>query len=387
MIDRGREYLSWIVVLAVAGLFFVGLSQCMSGFWHFDFLVFGGDVHTYWQESLSWGLKLNEHHPPGFPILVAIVRTLTAGRLPPLAVMQSLTFVFLMGGAFLCVILCRRERVPQLGWRMALLYIAWPFVGSLYAVYPQKDSVVLFLLMLGILLGLDQKWLASGAAWGTATLIHPLAWVLVPLFLPLPWLVWIWESKRRSVGPPSVVPRNLLAMTAAAVMPLFGFWIWKTVVTNDPFSILNGIVEAQVASRGSFPLLDGWIGTFASGGTAGWIKIGILAVVVLFSVLLLAVAVRGRLPAGNGREFYRMLASVAVPVGILGLALLLNRHEIWAVVRFSKILILPLILQQDRLFGFVPPRFRMPAWWVLIAAGFLSQVAYAWYMVKVFFGM
>jgi hypothetical protein len=67
------------------------------------------------------------------------------------------------------------------------------------------------------------------------------------------------------------------------------------------------------------------------------------------------------------------------------MAVVLNQHEIWAVVRFSKILILPLVLYRDRLFGFIPPRLRKPALVGLIGLGFLTQIAYAWYMANVFF--
>jgi hypothetical protein len=123
----------------------------------------------------------------------------------------------------------------------------------------------------------------------------------------------------------------------------------------------------------------------AAGGISGWAKVGILSLVVLLSVYLLAALLRNRSAPVDGRELYRRLVSAVIPVGILGMAFLLNQHEIWAVVRFSKILILPLILQRNRLFGFMPQRLRMPAFYALIAAGFITQVAYAWYMAKVFF--
>jgi hypothetical protein len=385
MTDHRREYASWIAVLVVGALFFWGLSQCMAGLWHFDFFISGGDVHTYWQESLTWGSQLNPHHPPGYPLLIAIVRTLSAGLLSALAIMQSLSFLFLMGGAFLCIVLCRREGIPRLGWQAALVFIAWPFVGSLYAVYPQKDSAVLFFLILGLLLALDGRWIPAGAAWGVATWIHPLAWIFVPILLLGPWAVWIWEGKHRTSAPGSIRLRELAALTAAAVLPLIGFWIWKTAVTKDPFSIITTIAGAQVVSRGSLPILDGWIGTLMDGGISGWVKVAILTLVVLLAVYTLVTVLRNRATPSNGRDLFRRIFSAAIPVGILVMALLLNQHEIWAVVRFSKILILPLILQRDRLFGFVPQRFWGPAFYGLIAAGFATQVAYAWYMTNVFF--
>jgi hypothetical protein len=307
--------------------------------------------------------------------------------LDPLTLLQALSFLFLAGGASLWIVLCNREGIPRHGWKAALLFAAWPFVGSLYAVYPQMDALVLFLLILGVMLSLDGRWIPAGAVLGVATLIHPLAWIFMPVLIPVPWIVWIWERRRRGPAAGSVSPASLWTMTALAIAPLIGFWIWEMILTGDPLWAVASIVDAQVVSRGSLPILDGWIGTIQSGGVSGWLKVGILSLVVLLSVYLLAAVLSRREAPADGRDRYRRIVSAVIPAAILGMALLLNQHEIWAVVRFSKILLLPLILQRDRLFGFVPPRFRMPAWGVLIAAGFLSQVAYARYMVKVFFGM
>jgi hypothetical protein len=380
-----RKYAPWLLVLIVGAAFFLGLTWCMSVLWDFDFFVFGGDVHTYWEESLAWGTLANPHHPPGYPLLIAFVRALSAGILSPLALMQFLTFTFLMGGAFQCAILCRREGVRR-GWMASLLYLAWPFVGILYAVYPQKDSVVLFLLILGIVLGLDGRWIWTGVAWGIATWMHPLAWIFVPILIPIPWMVFFQERSYRPDSPASARMSELRAMTAAAVLPLIAFWVWKTAATGDPLSIITSIAGAQVVSRGSWPVLDGWIGTVMDGGIAGWIKVGILGLVVLLAACLLLVAIWDRTTPSNGQDRYRRIVSAAIPAGILGMAILLNQHEIWAVVRFSKILILPAILLRDSLFGFVPQCLRWPALWALIVAGFLSQIAYAWYMSTVFFG-
>jgi len=383
-VDR-RKWVPPIVFLAVSVLFFWGLSQWMAGVWKFDFFVTGGDVFTYWQESLTWGYPFHPHHPPGYPWLIGVVRAAAGSRLEPLAVMQSLTFVFLLGGAYRMTVLCRREGIAHHGWTMAVLYIAWPFVGSLYAVYPQIDAIILFLLILGILLAMDGRWIASGAVWGAATLAHPLAWIFVPILLPVPWAVWIWENKKAPAASRSIDAKRLLAMTTAAAAPLAALWIWETVVTKDPLWALASILNAQVVSRGSFPFLDGWIGTVAGNGISGWMKVGILSLVVLAALYLLASTLRKRTAAETGQVLYREIVSLLIPAGILVMAVLLNQHEIWAVVRFSKILLLPLILQRDRLFGFIPRRLRAPALYGLIGLGIVTQVVYAWYMATVFF--
>jgi hypothetical protein len=380
-----KRYSPPVIFLAVCVFFFAGLTRWMSAVWKFDFFNPTGDVYTYWKESLTWGLPFHPHHPPGYPWLIAALHAVAGNWLGPLQIMQAFSFLFLLGGALLMIPLCRGEGISRGGWAMAFLYIAWPMVGSLYAVYPQIDAIVLFLLILGILLALNGRWILSGAALGAATMMHPLAWIFTPILLLAPWAVWVWEKRHPNSGPANIHGRELLAMTAMAAAPLVLLWIWQTIVTKNPLWTIASIFQAQVVSQGSLPILDGWIGTLMGKGIAGWAKVGILSLVVLTALYLLAGVLKQRTAPGNGKNVYRRVVCVLVAVGVLGLAVALNQHEIWAVVRFSKILILPLILYREELFGFIPQRFRMPAVYALIGLGFLTQIVYAWYMANIFF--
>jgi hypothetical protein len=382
---RWKKYAPTALFLAVGIFFFAGLTQWMSAVWKFDFFNPGGDVFAYWKESLTWGLPFHPHHPPGYPWLIAAWHALAGYWLAPLQIMQTFSFLFLMGGALLMIPLCRREGIPHRGLEMAFLYIAWPFVGSLYAIFPQIDAVVLFLLILGVLLALSGRWIASGAVLGVATMMHPVAWIFAPVLLLAPWAVWAWEKKRPASLPTDIDPKELGVMTALAVTPMVILWIWQTILTKDPLWTITSIVKAQVVSQGSLPVLDGWIGTVMGNGLSGWAKVGILSLVVLTALYLLTSILKERSAPGNGRDLYRKIVCILVPATVLGMAVVLNQHEIWAVMRFNKILILPLILYRDRVFGFIPLRFRRPALYAVIGLGFLTQVVYAWYMANVFF--
>ncbi len=382
---RWKRIAPAVFFLAVCLAFFDGLTYVMSVVWKFDFFNPGGDVFTYWKESLTWGLPFHPHHPPGYPWLIAALHTVTRAWLGPLQVMQTFSFLFLLSGALLMIPLCTQEGIAHRGWAMAFLFIAWPFVGSLYAIFPQIDAIVLFLLILGILLAMRTRWVASGVVLGAATIMHPVAWIFAPLLLLVPWAVWVRERKRPSFNPRDIDTKQLLAMTALAVAPMALLWIWQTVVTKDPLWSIASIVQAQVVSQGSLPILDGWIGTVMGRGFSGWAKVGILSLVVLTAVYILVRVFTDRAAPENVRDLYRKIVSILIPAVVLGMAVALNQHEIWAVVRFSKILILPLILYRDRLFGFVPRRLRMPVLGILIGLSFLTQVVYAWYTANVFF--
>ncbi len=385
MTIRWRQFALPALFLAVCFFFFAGLTQWMSSVWKFNFFNPSGDVYTYWKESLTWGLPFHPHHPPGYPWLIAAWHTVAGTWLGPLVIMQTFTFLFLMGGALLMIPLCRQAGIAKRGWAMAFLFIAWPFVGSLYAVFPQIDAIVLFLLILGILLAMNSRWMASGAVLGAATMMHPVAWIFTPLLLIAAWAAWVWERKQPASLPRSINTRQLLAMTALAIAPMVILWIWQTIITKDPLWTIASIVQAQVVSQGSLPVLDGWVGTVIGKGISGWAKVGILSLVVLTAVCILVRVLADQVTQSNARDFYRKVVSILIPAVVLGMAIVLNQHEIWAVMRFSKMLILPMILYRDRLFGFVPQRLRMPVLGVLIGLSFLTQVVYAWYMANVFF--
>jgi hypothetical protein len=385
MPNSWKRYAPWVFFFGVCFFFFTGLTAWMAGVWKFDFFNPGGDVYLYWKESLTWGLPFHPHHPPGYPWLIAILRLLAGAWLTPLQTMQTFSFLFLMGGALLMAPICNREGIPQRGWWVAFLFIAWPFVGSLYAVFPQIDSIVLFLLILGILLSIEDRWILAGAAWGAATLMHPVAWIFGPLLMLVPWGIWAWEKRRSPSLARHMNGRELLAMTGFAVAPMIILWLWQTVVTGDPLWTIASMFKAQIVPRGTLPILDGWVGTVMEKGISGWAKVGILLLVVLAAGYILIRVLSDRTVLENGRDRYRKIVSALIPAVVLGMAVALNQHEIWAVVRFSKILIVPMILYRDRLFGFVPQRFRLPALGMIIGLGFLTQVVYAWYMANVFF--
>lgn len=370
--------------LAVAAAFFLGLTAWMTGGLHFDLLNTRSDAFSYWRESLTWGLPFHPHHPPGYPILIAAVHALVGGLLSPLALLQSMAFLFLAGGALIAARIAARNGLST-GWIWAaLIFVAWPFVGSLYAVYPQIDACVLFLLFAGVALALSEKWIAAAAVWEIAMWIHPVAWIVAPVLLVSLAGFWLWESRRPSSAK-RLGGKTLLAALAVGVLPVLLLWIWQTAVTHDPLWTLSSIFKEEVVSRGASPILDGWIGTLAGGGIGGYAKVAILAAIVLLAVYIVVRVAGGMAAEESPAGMYRRIVSLAAAAVILLLALALNQHEIWAVVRFSKILLIPLILFREKLFGFVPPKWRTPALAVVVAGGFLTQIAYAWYMASVFY--
>jgi len=210
------------------------------------------------------------------------------------------------------------------------------------------------------------------------------AWIAAPVFLLSLIGFRIWEPRCPAIAR-RLSEKTLLAALAAGVLPVLLLWIWQTAVTHDPLWTLSSIFKEEVVSRGASPILDGWIGTLAGGGIGGYAKVAILAAIVLLAAYITVRAAGGLAAENDPAGMYRRIVSLAAAAIILLLALALNQHEIWAVVRFSKILLIPLILFREKLFGFVPSRWRTPALAAVVAGGFLTQIAYAWYMASVFY--
>jgi hypothetical protein len=76
-------------------------------------------------------------------------------------------------------------------------------------------------------------------------------------------------------------------------------------------------------------------------------------------------------------------SGAAIALAVLLLVAVLNQWEIWAAVRFSKLLVLPCIycLRNFR------PRLleKKYVWAAALVALVVSQFGYAWYMAKVFY--
>jgi hypothetical protein len=158
--------------------------------------------------------------------------------------------------------------------------------------------------------------------------------------------------------------------------PLGLIWLLGLARHGDALWILTSNLETELAPRGSFPVLDGILGAFAGGGMAGMFKgLVVLGFAGLALGLLVGVWTQANLP-------YRTLW-LGLGVAVLALFLVLNRYEIWAAVRFSRLLAVPLVLA-------LPPVWqRLPGKKLLLAGAgclaLITQAAYAWYMARVFF--
>jgi hypothetical protein len=50
------------------------------------------DVYGYWKDSLAWRTPFNPDHVPGYPLLIALLRVLTADKIAPIVLFLGVSF-------------------------------------------------------------------------------------------------------------------------------------------------------------------------------------------------------------------------------------------------------------------------------------------------------
>jgi hypothetical protein len=159
----------------------------------------------------------------------------------------------------------------------------------------------------------------------------------------------------------------------AAGAPLVAFWLFVAAGCAGLIWIVSIDLSKNLPSHSGLPVLDGVIGTLAQGGARGIIK------GLLLSGLL----------AGTGTMTWiytrrRDLEMLAVLVPVLMLLLVLNQWNVWASMRFAKILVIPLMGLLTSSPGLGPVGRSPGAFWVLVGVLAASQAVMAVRIVDYF---
>jgi len=239
------------------------------------------DVAGYWKDSLAWRTPFNPDHVPGYPLLIALLRFLTAEQLEPISLFWSMTVCAHIAGALAVYSIVISRANQQIGFLSSILFILWPLVGTTYVVFPISDSIALALIAWGVALLLTERFHASAILLGVTTVIHKGTWIFVILLL----LAGIVTHRRR-------FPWTALLVAAC---PLGLLWVAGMVVNGyGPFWLLSVSLPIQFATKSSFPVLDGLLGTILKGGMKNLAKSAILWAHVALLLALCVTLVRSR---------------------------------------------------------------------------------------------
>jgi hypothetical protein len=353
-----------LTLLSSAAVFCWMVVYAFFAWLHFDLMA--SDAAGYWKEAnslISSGYDLSviytvfhHDHVPGFPILIALGRTILPS-LNPLFIMQAIIMIAWIL-SIVCVHLIFRTLNLSHAWLGTLFFIIYPLVGVTYVVYPIADNLAM-LAVAAALLGLlkDNKVLLA-VSLATGPLIHKATWPMLGLIV----LLGLWRRRDR------------VWMLLPLGVPLLVYWFYGLHYTHDWLWIL-GRYPKFMSRRTALPLFDGLFGPIlARGSLKDWIKSLVVMSVYGTAVWLLIRGTWRRAP---------VMLSIIIPIllwGGLYIAIM-----IWPLVRFGNLLVIPLWLHlHEKVFTKDSTRTdRLPhrvVWIGLISMSVLSQFAWAYYM-------
>jgi len=344
-------------LLGICLALFAFYGAYLYGLLGFD--PFRSDVAKYWQLSHQLSEPFSTGWVPGYPAAIAMARWGTFGTLPPIAVMMLVSGVAYGVGALVVFRLARELSIPW-DFEVALVYAVYPIVGLTYVVYPYSDALATTLLMLSLLYFVKQNWWACAIALGLAVMTHKAIWFFA---IPLVLVSLIKYRQSRLILPLAAMPLCLLILVGAFHH-------------NDVFWFMRLSVTNLMTSQSSLPVLDGIFGSLMRDSMAKQLKGLVALAVLLVAVATLAVSIRHRFWLG-------VIASMPICV----MAIVLNQHEAMGLVRFSKILIVPLAYQ---LSVFEPqlalyPRLRRCGFATVFFVCVITNIALGYYMARLFF--
>jgi hypothetical protein len=331
------------------------------------YTFFHSDVLWYWQDSLDWKNPFNPYHVPGYPLIIAFFRGISFDKLPPLIVLMGINYAALLVGA---VAVYQSIKISGINERFAVmgvyLFGLWPCVGLLDAVNPGADATAIAFLLTSLLALLrSRKWVAA-LLFGISILIHKAMWPFV-LFIVI---AYIYKYRPRTW-------KDLVALLIL-ILPIFTLWLTGTFHYGYPGWIISSNADIGVDTRAAMPIMDGIIDPFLQAGVKNFVKGGIIVALFMASILLLFMNYKVR------PSFFRY--GIAICAASLSLFVFLTHYEIWGAVRFSRLLVLPLIWLIGYLYrNKLPIRLYTPLAGFILLILLSTQFAFAWYMAKVFF--
>ena len=347
--DRGERRL-----LAVAALCYAGFLAYVLFVLRFD--MFRSDVQSYWRQSFEWRSPFNDWWVPGYSLVIAAVRGLTFGILPPLAVMVPISAL-----AYLIAVRTVYRIGLEVGSTYALEFGAafalFPLVGLTTAVYPLSDISAIALFLLAGLAMLRRQWLRFALFAGAALVTHKVMWFFVP---PLVATAFVRDRAARPIVPLAFVP--LIAWIVGGYFK-FHHLLW--------FIRFN--YEAHTVAKGGLPVLGGLVETFALGTP---IKIG--------KGVLIAIVLSTALVSGVGCARRRQWVGVWISAVVAFLVAAVNAYEIWIAVRFAKLLVVPWCLLTGGAMAPPPPRWNKATAALGLALLMLTNLAYGYYLAHYF---
>lgn len=306
----------WPTLLVGAVLFVV-----LDGYWrHMGVYATRSDVGYYvrWSEMLDRPLEWHDWDKylrlPLFMVLIAGVRAVTPDAISAGAVCQCIIIAAWVASLFWTAGAVRK--IWPTGTRLGVL--AWgvfPITGFVYVAYPVADVLGLSFFAAALYAGVCGRWWWYVAATNLALVAHKAVWPV--LFLMT--LVFMLQHGMRWWH----------FVACGGLLTAYYLFGRTTFATDDPLWLVSGNKKYHLTANSAWslfgiPVFDGFRTSLAEGGITA------LAKGIIYPLAFGTAAVLG-VDAGRRRDWLSLM--LVIPT--LVYCVVLNRLELWAVMRFA----------------------------------------------------
>ena len=334
-----------------------------------DIDILRSDARDYWLDSLSLKMPFHPFHVPGYPVVIAFFRFITQNYFAPSFYLQLISFIAFSVALYLLGKINKLASVSNhISFYAVSLFILWPFVGIVYVVYPSADSLAIVAYLLGLFLLQKEKTYMGSFIWAGALFVHKAMW----LFIGISWLFWAYKSFQKE-------KKQTIISGAIIFLPLVLFTVIGSFTHGSLTWIISNNLSVEISSKSNLPILDGLLGTLQKGGGQALAKGGVLLFQFFLTIFLAIYAYKKQY---HGWEF-----GFAISLTVFILMAILNQYEIWASLRFGRLLVLPLAKTFDIAFSSKTLQNNRTVLVLMVIIGlllYISQHFYAWYLTVYF---
>ena len=336
-----------ILILALIGWFIQWLW--VSQYLGHDYLLPLNDVRNYWHKSNSLQSIVGPFHVPLYSLLIWALRLISFNSLSPMIYMQGVNLI-----AFICALIylykiaeqhLSRERSAQL----QLLFIFYPVAGMSYVVSPYADMPAIALLLAAVFYAEKKSYWTSLILFAFAMLCHKFLWPLIGIYLAISYF-------RKKAG----IKHTALLSLSYLSIPLY--WLAGLKKYQSANWIFSSNLEKEFSSADTFYPIKGLVDLLFSESFSE-LALGILLVGLLTLIIVVLIKFK-----------QHSTFTVSIAITILLFMLILNKEELFVLIRFSKIF-LPFALIGTLKFMDKKPALLL----AFILLGISSNLALAWY--------
>lgn len=357
------QYTKPVYIAAILAAAFLMLEVYIAFILDYEFMR--ADVLDY--SRTGWDIIFHEH-PPLYPLSIMLARALTFDLIPVLVVMVAINLAAFIACALLMMQIMRNAGAqPEWSALAALLFGLWPLVGVTYTAVPMADIPSAALTLAGILLLQRSRHTHAGWMFGLAIITHKGVWPVIGLVI----LADLYTRRE-------FISKKNVMFGIVTLLPLAVLWGSGIFYHHSWNWLMEKSMLVNTSMKSNFPVLGGVLGTFAEGGIKGMAK----GSIVLFLLALSAIALFASLKFKF--QYYEIAAAIALAALIM--FFFSSAFTIWGPVRFSRFLTLPLMLGMNHYMEGQTLKRSGILTILIVLVLLLTQFAYAWYFVKVFYG-